>query len=45
VIGEGATMKTLFLLDPTVRKAEERKTLEKMGCADTAKRRCGVGGL
>ena len=30
VIGEGATMKTLFLVDPTVRKAEERETLEKM---------------
>jgi len=30
VIGEEATMRTLFLVDPAVRKPKERETLEKM---------------
>ena len=30
VIDEAATMKTLFLLDPAVRKSGERETLETM---------------
>ena len=30
IIGEGASLKTLFLLDPAVRDSEDWKTLEKM---------------